>query len=134
MAFWPWAVEALGEPYEQQKLLEELAKVPRAELPWFFVLAVVVAPLLEEILFRGFLQPLLVQNLSDKAGVALASALFALLHGAGAFLPVFCLSLLLGGLMLRTQRIAAPWLVHALHNGLVLLVQLKAAAGDPGQG
>jgi len=83
---------------------------------------VAVIPLFEEVMFRGFLQPLLVQNLGDRGGVALTSFVFALLHGASSILPIFGLSLVLGGIMLRTQRLAAPWAVHALHNGLMLVL------------
>jgi CAAX protease family protein len=123
---WPWVVEALGEPFEPQVLLTHFADVGPVALPLAFLLTAVVQPLLEEILFRGFLQPLLVQNLNDWAGIALTSVLFALLHGTSAFLPIFSLSLVLGGLMLRTRRIAAPWLVHGLHNGIVLALTLAA--------
>jgi membrane protease YdiL (CAAX protease family) len=55
-------------------------------------------------------------------GVAATSIVFASLHGTGAFLPIFALSLVLGGVMLRTQRIFASWSVHALHNGLMFLL------------
>ena len=36
------------------------------------------------------------------------------------FLPIFALSLVLGAVMLRTQRIFAAWAVHAAHNGLMV--------------
>ena len=85
-------------------------------------------PLLEEVLFRGFLQPLLVQNFRDKGGIVLTSALFAVMHGTSAFLPIFGLSLILGAVMLRTQRLTAVWAIHALHNGLqvALLLSLES--------
>jgi membrane protease YdiL (CAAX protease family) len=83
-------------------------------------LAVLVLPYFEELIFRGFLQPLLVQNLGDRGGVVATSAVFAALHGASPFLPIFGLSLILGGVMLRTQRLVGSFAVHALHNGLML--------------
>jgi hypothetical protein len=75
-------------------------------------------PFVEELFFRGFLQPLLVQNFRDKGGVVLTAAIFGALHGASSFLPIFGLALVLGGVMLRTQRLMAAWAIHALHNGL----------------
>ncbi len=42
----------------------------------------------------------------------------AALHGPSAFLPIFGLSLVLGAVMLRTQRLVAAWGIHALHNGI----------------
>jgi uncharacterized protein len=86
------------------------------------LLGALVLPLFEELLFRGFLQPLLVQNLHDRAGLVLTALCFALLHGVEAGVPIFGFALILGGLMLRTQRLAACWSVHALHNALVFAI------------
>jgi membrane protease YdiL (CAAX protease family) len=96
------------------------------ELALTIVAAAIVPAVTEELLFRGFLQPLLVQNFRDKGGILLTSLAFAALHGLGAFLPIFALSLLLGGIMLRTQRLVACWAVHALHNGLTLALLLAS--------
>jgi hypothetical protein len=125
---WPWLLVQLGETVEQQDLLRLLPGVSGWRLALFVACAVAVVPLLEEIVFRSFLQPLLVQNLNEPAGVALTSFVFAALHGTSAFLPIFALSLLLGAIMLRTQRLAAVWAVHALHNGLTLTITLAATS------
>jgi len=129
MILWPFLLEFLGGEARPQDsvvaFLESSDGTPWAAL----LLAVVVLPFFEELLFRSFLQPLLVQNFREVGGVAVTSLVFASLHGAGAFLPVFVLSLIMGGVMLRTQRFVACWAVHALHNGLVIwaLLQLPAA-------
>src|SRR5262249_54711405 len=73
-------------------------------------------PLFEEALFRGMLQPVLVQYLRPAAGIVVTSILFGAMHGLDAFLPIFALSLLLGWIRHRTQRLSAAWAVHALHN------------------
>ena len=86
------------------------------------VLGVAVQPLLEELVFRSFLQPLLVQNFREVLGVALTSFVFAALHGPDVFLPIFALSCLLGAIMLRTQNLYAVWAIHALNNGLQFAV------------
>jgi membrane protease YdiL (CAAX protease family) len=130
-AWWPWVFARLGGQYELQAIVLELAALRGAALAAAVVLAVLVVPLLEELLFRSFLQPLLVQNLGDRGGVAATSVVFAALHGPSAFLPLFALSLVLGFVMLRTQRLAAAWAVHALHNGLQLaLLFLVPEAGE----
>ena len=121
---WPWIHARLGGEWAPQVFFHEFAGASGAQF-WALVLVVVaVQPLFEELIFRAFLQPLLVQNLGDRGGLALTSALFALLHGAGFFLPIFALSLLLGALKLRTQRLAASWAVHAVHNGLMVTLAL----------
>jgi carbonic anhydrase/acetyltransferase-like protein (isoleucine patch superfamily)/membrane protease YdiL (CAAX protease family) len=126
---WPWLLTQCGIEFEPQAVLEKMRVLEPAYRPLAVLLGVAVMPLFEEILFRAFLQPLLVQNLSDKLGVVVTSLVFATLHGTGAFLPIFALSLVLGATMLRTQRLFAVWSIHAVHNGLTFLVLYAAPAG-----
>jgi membrane protease YdiL (CAAX protease family) len=131
---WPWLHERLGGEAAEQPFFDLLARTDGWTLVGLVAVLVAVQPLFEELIFRSFLQPLLVQNLGDRGGVALTSLGFALLHGAPFFLPIFALSLLLGALKLRTQRLAACWAVHALHNGLMVGTALLAgdvAGGAP---
>ncbi len=121
---WPYVWERLGGEYALQDVAQGIAETRPEDLWAVALLAVVAIPFLEELLFRGFLQPLLVQNLGDRGGVAMTAFVFATLHGGAAFLPIFALALILGGLMLRTQRLAAVFAVHALHNGLMILMLL----------
>jgi membrane protease YdiL (CAAX protease family) len=81
------------------------------------VFGVVLVPLFEEVLFRGFLQPVLVQIVRPVLGIVITSVLFGAMHGLDAFLPIFALSVLLGWIRHRTQTLSGPWAVHALHNG-----------------
>lgn len=116
---WPWFLRWSGAGFEMPLVARKMMELAPEDRPVAILLGVAVLPLLEEILFRVFLQPLLVQNLTDKLGVVVTSFVFAALHGTSAFLPIFGLSLVLGSIMLRTQRLAAVWAVHALHNGLM---------------
>jgi membrane protease YdiL (CAAX protease family) len=120
----PWLVERAGEVAQGQEVLLQIGGLEGAALGIALFVAVGVQPFLEEVLFRCFLQPLLVQNFRETGGVVLTSVVFALIHGWVAFLPVFCLSLLLGALYLRTRSIAAVAVIHGLHNGLVLALYL----------
>ncbi|MBI5432290.1 MAG: CPBP family intramembrane metalloprotease [Planctomycetes bacterium] len=132
---WPWIVDALGGDYQPQAAAMSLLALEGQSFWIAAVLAAAVQPFFEELMFRAFLQPLFVQNLGDRGGVFVASALFAALHGWNAFLPIFALSLLLGMLMLRSQRLLGVWAVHALHNSLViyLLTSVPAARELLGQ-
>ncbi|MEM7308833.1 MAG: CPBP family intramembrane glutamic endopeptidase [Planctomycetota bacterium] len=122
---WPtvqrW-IELEGAP---SPLVEGLLGLEGASLAWAVFLCVLLGPLLEELLFRGYLQPLFVQNFSEKGGIAVTSLLFAALHGADAFLPLFALSCLLGAIQVRTQRLLGAWTVHAVHNALVIFVAFR---------
>lgn len=117
---WPWLLELLGGEHEPQAVAEAIGGLHGGAFALAAALAVIVVPCLEELAFRGFLQPLFVQNLGDRGGVFLTSLVFALLHGDAAFLPIFGLAILLGSLQLCTARLSASIAVHALHNALVL--------------
>jgi membrane protease YdiL (CAAX protease family) len=118
----PWVLETIGQKYEPQDVLEKLTRLDPGERPLALLLGCAVMPFFEELLFRGYLQPILARKAPAWFGVGATSLVFASLHGKGAFLPIFALSLILGGVMLRTQRIFASWSVHALHNGLMFLL------------
>jgi membrane protease YdiL (CAAX protease family) len=128
MIFWPFAMRFLELEYAPQDVAVGLLEMSPFELALAVPLAVLVVPFFEEVVFRGFLQPLLVQNLGDRGGVVATSAVFGLLHGPSASLPIFGLSLILGGVMLRTQRLLAPCLIHMLHNGLMVFLLLGSDA------
>jgi membrane protease YdiL (CAAX protease family) len=119
---WPWVLETVGAKFEPQDVLEKLTHLEPGERPFALLLGCAIMPFFEEILFRGYLQPVIARRMPGWFGVAATSVVFASLHGKGAFLPIFALSLILGGVMLRTQRIFASWSVHALHNGLMFLL------------
>ena len=121
---WPPLFEALGGSYEKQRVLLDLQSLRGPGLVAGFALAALAAPLVEEVLFRGFLQPLLVQNFREVGGVVLTSILFALLHGVAYFLPLFAFSLVLGWARQRSAGLWASIAVHGLHNGITLALTL----------
>jgi hypothetical protein len=83
---------------------------------------ILLAPLLEEMFFRGLLYPLLRRLLGVLVAVLLTAALFAAIHGAqlgNAWAPI--LSIFIVGLALtivreRTGSVAASFLTHAGYN------------------
>jgi membrane protease YdiL (CAAX protease family) len=116
---WAWLAPRLGiEPV--QEVVTGIVELEGLERAQAVLIAVVVAPFLEETVFRGFLQPLLVQNLREKGGIAVTSLVFALLHGTAALVPIFALSCLLGTIHLRTRRLPAVWVVHGVFNAIML--------------
>ncbi len=118
-----WAVLAAYSPHSI-----EFAFPPRLlrESPWRFVAVVAIYPLLEEIVFRGWLQPSLAKHLQHRAlpGISaanfVASSLFAaahLIHQAPpqAFATFFP-SLVFGHLRERFGSIVPCVLMHAFYN------------------
>ncbi len=109
-------MQALDKPMEQE--IAVMIQDGMVESPWtiaFF--AVVLVPLLEEILFRGLLLELVASSFGRVAGVLVSSAAFAVAHGSASALPIFGLAIILAIVKLRTRSLAAVWFVHALHNG-----------------
>ena len=89
------------------------------------VQAVLVAPLREELLFRGLLLPPLQRALGALPGLALSALLFAAVHGAlGVALPMLLLGGLFGALRATAPdgSLVASITAHALHNGATLLL------------
>ena len=95
------------------------------------VIVILVGPLLEELLFRGFLQSALAQALGERGALVTTSLVFASLHGVAGLPILFTLSLFLGWLQQRTRCLWVPWSAHVLNNAatLGLALALKDQAG-----
>lgn len=86
-----------------------------------FVLVAVIAPIAEELFFRGMLYGLLRQRWTAAVAIPLNGLLFALIH----FIPLLIPGLLFVGIVLawlreRSQSIYPCILLHATQNGVVL--------------
>lgn len=83
-----------------------------------FILLVIVAPISEEIFYRGFLYPVVRNKTGVIAGILLVSLFFALVH-AQSLIVLFCLSFALCFLYEKNRSLLPPILVHAFYNFLV---------------
>lgn len=82
---------------------------------------VVMAPVIEELIFRGVIMHGLMRNYSKFTAVVVSALMFALFHlNPWQFPATFILGIVLGILMLRTRNIYLCILGHAINNGLVL--------------
>ncbi len=106
-----------------QQILQVIAKTHSGwVLALAAVVAVVIAPMSEELLFRGFLQPALRRWTGRWLAIVLSAAFFAAAHMDLYAMP----SLLVLGIALayvydRTRSLAAPVALHMAFNGLTLL-------------
>ncbi len=101
-----------------QKLHLTPAAVPMN--PWLMAAVfVLVAPVVEEMLFRGWLLPAFVET-KTRSPMLFSALLFALIHPPASFVPVFVLGVLTAHLRLRTGGIVASVVAHTVHNGLIL--------------
>lgn len=91
----------------------------------FVVMVAVVAPLGEEIFFRGFVYNLLRNRLSDPAGAWISAALFAVLHASVKnFLPILVIGVLLAKLYARTGSLWSCVVMHGTFNFLSAVAML----------
>lgn len=78
---------------------------------------VILAPLLEELLFRGIVFRGLAKRLPLYLAMALSGFVFALVHtNAGSFLALWYLGVSFAWLYARTRTILAPIALHAIFN------------------
>jgi len=94
------------------------------------VFGVLIAPVTEEVLFRGFLQKLMRPLCGPTLAICAVAASFSAAHADVVVIaPVFVLGLLLGWLYERTEHIGVPIAVHALHNALTIAVIFSLGVG-----
>ena len=82
---------------------------------------VVLVPLCEEILFRGFLLRAARCVLGPAAAIVATSILFALVHDIQSALPVFAIAVCLGFVAESTGSVLPSAFAHALFNGGMLI-------------
>ena len=97
----------------------------RAE-PWVLVVAlVVVAPVAEEIFFRGIAFNAWEREYGTRRAIYGTAALFAVIHGSVfALAPIFLLGLVLALLYRRTRSLPATIALHATFNAVSVAITL----------
>lgn len=104
--------------------LQPVVQVLRASQPlwlraYLVVLGVAVAPVAEEVLFRGVLLPLILRRLGPAPAIFLVALFFALLHfNAFAFVPLFVIGSGFGLAYLMSGDLRVPVMMHALFNAV----------------
>lgn len=106
------------------------------------VFGIAVAPLFEEIYFRGLLYPVLVRafrrlgaTLAISLAVTITAALFALVHARqledswAPLLVIFFVGIVLTLVRAQTRSLAASWIVHLCYNTTLFLLMLVQTSG-----
>lgn len=110
-----------GEPALSRRSQEELNVAEQMRRAWslgsvltFIVIGGFIAPVIEELLFRGMLYPAWARQWGWIRGAIATSLLFALIH-PNVFAQFFA-SLIYIGIFRRTGSLRAPIIVHGLYN------------------
>jgi uncharacterized protein len=113
-----------------QQVVQALDKAHGAKLAVLAVTALLIAPVVEELFFRGLLLRSLQRRVSAPAAVAISALVFGLAHvvfdfGSGAVLPALvALGMLSGVFAVRTGNLSRSILLHMGFNLLAVLVVL----------
>jgi membrane protease YdiL (CAAX protease family) len=121
--------EIIGDQGGSNPLLE-LVLGSDEFFPLFLLLitTVVLAPVFEELVFRGILLPVLVSKVGKASGVLLSALIFALAHlSVGELPPLFVLGIGLGLMRLSSGRLFPCALMHSLWNGVTFISLLLVA-------
>jgi membrane protease YdiL (CAAX protease family) len=112
-------------PPEFEALLRELLKISdTTDLVLTVAVAVVLAPILEEALFRGVILHALTRRRGPRSATLWTAAFFAFFHfyNPWQIVPTFFLGLLLAWVVLTTRSLWASIILHSAFNGLSLAV------------
>ncbi len=119
--------------------LGTLLRTPKIDLPFnqftsspatlttFAIVAVVLAPIFEELFFRGFIQPLLSRTFGTIAGIVITACLFGALHGFEYkwvwqyALFITLAGIVFGWLRARTNSIIPSTVMHGCFNAVSVI-------------
>jgi len=86
---------------------------------------VIIAPLLEEVFFRGFILRTLSNNLGIFTGSILSAAIFAIFHfQLETILPIFILGLIINRMVIKSKSILPAIGFHVFNNALAFTIEL----------
>jgi ABC-2 type transport system permease protein len=88
------------------------------------LLAIVMAPLFEEFIFRGLIFGGLRRSMGLSASVLTSAAIFAIVHPPASVIPVFGLGVVTALIYERTKLLIGPMMAHAVYNACVVGFQL----------
>ena len=121
-------------PIPKELPIDSFFRTP-AEAWALSILSVTLAPLMEELFFRGFLYPVLARRLGLPVAVFVTALGFALLHGAqlmfswGPVLVIFLVGMVLTIVRAKTNSVAAGVLIHMAYNGTITVAMFAATDG-----
>jgi membrane protease YdiL (CAAX protease family) len=126
-------VTAKMQPREDVPI-EELFRYKNTAM-LFMAMAVLVAPLVEETVFRGYLYPLFAKYFGVATSVIVTGVLFGLMHGAqlgwtwGLVFVLIAVGVIFTFVRARTGSVFASFLLHLGYNSTIALVSILATQG-----
>lgn len=114
--------------------IQEYFQDPRSAL-LLMLMSILLAPLVEETIFRGYLYPVLARSFGVGAGVVITATLFGLLHAPQLWGGWGQIALLIGvGIIFTAARaisrtVVASYILHVSYNSFLFIAFLVASHG-----
>jgi membrane protease YdiL (CAAX protease family) len=114
--------------------IEELFRYKNTAM-LFMAMAVLVAPLVEETVFRGYLYPLFAKSFGVANSVILTGVLFGLMHGAqlgwtwSLVFVLIAVGVIFTFVRARTGSVFASFLLHLGYNSMIALITVLGTEG-----
>lgn len=105
--------------------------------PWLvghLIISSFLAPIMEEIIFRGFILNRLRECYSAVFSLVISAALFAVFHYDKSFIGAFVHGVIFGVLAIRLASLYAPILVHCLYNATIFILTIFYGLSIVGDG
>lgn len=113
-------------PDQQEVISKILSEDSTAALAFMVFFGMLAAPIIEEFIFRGFLQSAVRTKYGGLKAIIISSSFFALVHlDFFIFFQIFILGLLLAYLFEKTGSLTASITVHIFHNSATLALLLS---------
>jgi uncharacterized protein len=99
------------------------------------IFGIALAPLMEELFFRGFLYPVLARGIGKPIAIFFTALAFALVHGSqlqfswGPVLVIFLVGMVLTMVRAYKNSVAAGLLIHVAYNGTISILLFVATDG-----
>lgn len=128
MLFFSLGIQNFG--FEPQTPLFEIFGNDIPGFVFAFLIAVIIAPIVEEIFFRGFVLSTLVKEISPFWGVAITALIFASVHFEfQSIMPLLILSVVLNVLFVKTKSIWPGIVFHIFNNFMAFFFMVLIERG-----
>ena len=120
--FWVKLLVQIGVEHDKQEMVSLLVYEEGGVQLITITFVVLIAPIVEELLFRGLLLPSLVENLDEGFAIVLTGLLFGLMHLESwtSVPPLIVFGILLGILRQRYNSVVPAIIAHFINNLVVV--------------
>lgn len=95
------------------------------KVPFFMVVTAIVAPILEEIVFRKIIFGELYKRMGFFLAAAISAFIFGIIHGEPEHILIYAsIGFVFAFLYVRTKRIIVPIIAHMVMNSISVIIQL----------